>query len=73
MRQEKCDFFRFVKKKYYGGELPQNYFSLHEKLPNKSKFKSKKLEKIYVARDKQIKLTCFRISTKNYFMAGNHP
>ena len=35
----------------YAGELPQNYFSLHEKLPNSSKFKPKILDKIYIACD----------------------
>ena len=43
--------FSHLSKKYYGGELPQNYFSLHKEFSNKSKLKPKNLEKIYVTRD----------------------
>ena len=43
--------FSSLSKNFYGGELPQNYFSLHEKLPDKSKFRQKNWEKIYFARN----------------------
>ena len=46
---------------FYVGELPRNYFLLYTKLPNMSKFKQKNLDKIYFARDNEIKFTCFRI------------
>ena len=44
-------------KKIEGGELLQNYFSLHKILANRSKFQPKNLKKIYVARDNKIKFT----------------
>ena len=40
--------FLDLSKKYYGGELAQNYFSLHKKFPNKSRFKPKNLETINI-------------------------
>ena len=58
---------------YYASDLPQKYFSLHKKLPNKSKFRPKNFEKIYVIRDNLIKFTYFCIFTKNYFLGGNDP
>ena len=43
--------FTDLSKKYYGSELLQNYISLHQKFLNKTKFKPKNLEKIYVTRN----------------------
>ena len=40
MRHEKCNFLRFVKK-IDGGELPQNYFSLHKNYNKEVKSKRK--------------------------------
>ena len=50
--------FLDVSKNFDRGELLQNYFSLHKKLPNRSKFKPTNLEKINVARDNKTKFTC---------------